>query len=125
MTSQMQGEILFDGWSGSGDNDWVYTPWMPVRGNYATFGVQVLANESSITLGWEVQTRTAESPATTTIITGQTLTTVGIGQATNITLDPVTRCQQLFRYRFKTSATADPTKCVIFRALMPSWQTDR
>lgn len=55
MTSQMQGEILFDGWSGTGDGDWVYTPWMPVRGNYAMFGVQMLANEGGITLGWEVQ----------------------------------------------------------------------
>jgi len=121
----MQGEILFDGWSGTGDADWVYTPWMPVRGNYALFGVQVLANEGGITLGWEVQTRTAESPATTTIVSGQTLATVGIGQATNISADLATRCQQMFRYRFKLTGTASTDRYVVLRALMPSWQTDR
>ena len=43
MTKQLQGEIRLAAWSGAGDGDWAYTPWMPVRGNQATYGVDVLA----------------------------------------------------------------------------------
>lgn len=126
MTNQMQGEILFRGWEGGvdpGDEDeWAYTPWMPVRGDFATFGVEVLAITGSTTLGWEVQTRTAEDPAVTSAFGGsiQSLTAVGVGQFMN-----TAACKQLVRYRFRTPGTVGTSSYVVFRALMPSWQADR
>ncbi len=54
MTNQLQGEILFDGWSGSTAADWVYTPWITVRGDIATFAVQIIQNQGS-QLVWQVQ----------------------------------------------------------------------
>jgi len=126
MTNQMQGEILFRGWEGgTGVNEggqWAYTPWMAVRGDFATFGVEVLAITGSTTLGWEVQTRTAEDPAVTSVFGGsiQSLTAVGVGQFKN-----TAACKQLVRYRFRTPGTVSTSSYVIFRALMPSWQADR
>jgi hypothetical protein len=120
MTNQLQGEILFGGWDGTGDSDWVYTPWMPVRADFATFGVQVLAR-NGVTLTWEVQTRTAENPTpSASIITAVAMSSVTTATAFN----SGTRCQQMFRYRFKTGS-ASTTDYVIFRALQPSWQVDR
>ena len=120
MTNQLQGEILYAGWSGTDSGDWAYTPWVPVRGDFATFGVQVLTI-NSVTLTWEVQTRTQEDPAATTITTaGLALTTVTVGTTVN-----TTACKQLVRYRFSTGGTASTTNYVVFRALQPSWQADR
>jgi hypothetical protein len=120
MTNQLQGEILFAGWSGTGDDDWAYTPWMPVRGDFATFGVQVLAI-SGVTLTWEVQTRTQEDPTVSTISTGTlNLTTAVVGTTVN-----ATACKQMVRYRFKTGGTASIANYVIFRVLQPSWQANR
>jgi hypothetical protein len=120
MTNQLQGEILFGGWTGTDDTDWAYTPWMPVRSDFATFGVQVLAR-NGVTLTWEVQTRTAEDPTpSASIITAVAMSSVTTATARN----SGTRCQQMFRYRFKTGS-ASTTDYVIFRALQPSWQVDR
>jgi hypothetical protein len=122
MTNQIQGEILFAGWSGTADGDWAYTPWMPVRADYATFGVEVLARNAAI-LTWDVQTRTVEDPAIGSPIT----TAVAMSSVTTATASNniVAKCKQLFRYRFKTGGTASTTEYVIFRALQPSWQVDR
>lgn len=123
MTNQMQGEILFVGWEGENDGEWAYTPWMPVRGNFATFGVEVLSIRGvSVTLGWEVQTRTVEDPTTEDEIFSsvQTMTVVGVGQHVNNFA-----CKELVRYRFRVPGTASTTDCVVFRALIPSWRTDR
>lgn len=122
MTNQLQGEILFKGWSGTGDNDWANTPWMPVRGGKATFGVEVVAI-NGVTLTWEVQTRDLESPSVTTIATPAGMTTVTTLYAFNSTSLAVAK--QLVRYRFKTGSGASTTDYVIFRALQPSWQIDR
>ena len=118
MTNQLQGEILFGGWTGTDPSDWAYTPWMPVRSDFATFGVQVLAR-NGVTLTWGVQTRTAESPTVTDVVTGVNMSTITTTTARNSTA-----CQQMFRYRFQTGA-ASTTDYVIFRALAPSWQVDR
>mgnify|MGYP006908311031 CR=1 FL=1 len=124
MTNQLQGEILFAGWAGSADpqaTDWAYTPWMPVRGDLGTFAVQVLVI-SGLTLGWEVQTRTAEDPASiVTLVTPAGITSVGTAYAANSS----TKAKQFVRYRFKTGATASLSDYVIFRALPPSWQVNR
>jgi|JRYL01.1.fsa_nt_gb hypothetical protein len=61
MTKQLQGEIRLAGWSGATDGDWAYTPWMPVRGDKATAGVEVLALEGGANLTWEAPTQTMES----------------------------------------------------------------
>jgi hypothetical protein len=118
MTNQLQGEILFQGWKGgAGEDGWVHTPWIPVRGDHAVFGVQVTYNGGA-TLSWEVQTRTLEDPSTvTSIVTGQT------GTATARNSTPL--AQELVRYRFNTGSTASTTVYVVFRALQPSWQVDR
>jgi hypothetical protein len=123
MTNQMQGEILFAGWEGgplaADEKNWAHTPWMPVRGDYATFGVEVLV-VNGVTLTWEVQTRTAEDPAVTSIAGSPTISTVTVGRQLN-----TTACKQLVRYRFSTGSTPSTTNFVVFRALQPSWQIDR
>lgn len=121
MTNQLQGETLFGGWTGTAAADWAHTPWVPVRGDFATFAVQVLAI-NGITLTWEVQTRTLEDPTVTTIAGSGgslTITTVSVGKSLNSTA-----CKQLVRYRFKTGS-ASTTNYVTLRALQPSWQVDR
>jgi hypothetical protein len=92
---------------------------MPVRGDYATFGVEVLV-VNGVTLTWEVQTRTAEDPAVTSIAGSPTISTVTVGRQLN-----TTACKQLVRYRFSTGSTPSTTNFVVFRALQPSWQIDR
>jgi hypothetical protein len=70
MTNQMQGELLFGGWEGgAGDAGWAVTPWMPVRGDYATFAVEVIASSgTTVDWLWEVQTRTSEDPSVTVTV---------------------------------------------------------
>jgi len=131
MTNQLQGEILFAGWAGDSnvpyapadEATWAHTPWMPVRGDIATFGVEAVSVGGTISLGWEIQTRTAEDGATpTTIATGTALTGVGTSFKTN-TL--TSKAKQWVRYRFKTGSTPSTANYIIFRALQPSWQVDR
>lgn len=119
MTNQLQGEILFAGWTGAGDTDWAYGPWLPVRADYATFGVQVVAR-NDVTLTWEVETRTAEDPTPGSPI----VAAVAMSSITTTTAVNRSPCKQMFRYRFKTGS-ASTTEYVIFRALQPSWQVDR
>lgn len=123
MTNQLQGEILFGGWDGSAGleaSDWAYTPWMPVRGDQATFGVQVI-QVNGVTLTWEVQTRTVEDAGSiAALVTGTAMTTATTDTVVNTTL-----AKQLVRYRFKTGSSASTTNYVIFRALQPSWRVNR
>lgn len=119
MTNQLQGEILFKGWDGA-DAPNVYTPWMPVRGDFAVFGVDV-TYMGNITLTWNVETRTLEDPTTSTILSSdQTTTSSGPVSARS-----TTKAKQLVRYRFSTGTGFSTTQFAIFRALQPSWQTDR
>jgi hypothetical protein len=121
MTNQVQGELLFGGWEGNATaSTWAYTPWMPVRGDFATFCVE-LVSVSSVTLTWEVQTRTAEDP-TVTVLAGATgtISSAGVSSALN-----TAACKQWVRYRFSTGGTVSTTNYVVFRALPPSWQVDR
>ncbi len=121
MTNQMQGEILFKGWAGGTgggtEDDWVYTPWMPVRGDVATFAVEVIKQTSGCTLTWNVETRTRESTTATLLLSNQTNTaaaTSSVGSAL-----------ELVRYKFSTGSGASTSEWVVFRALQPSWQADR
>ena len=68
MTSQVQGEILYAGVS----TNPVYTPWMPVRGDIATFGVEVIQRNGT-NLEWLVETRTLESSTPSEVFTTQTV----------------------------------------------------
>jgi len=115
MTNQIQGEILFDGWAGGAEDQWVYTPWLLVKGDFGTFGVEVVFE--STTLSWTVETRTIEDPATTVIL-GSTQT--GAGSVTS-----ATAAKQLVRYKFHTGSSPSTAGRIVFRALAPSWQTDR
>ena len=126
MTNQMQGEVLFKGWSGSTAVDWVYAPWMPVRGEIATFGVQVvLLTTANITLTWNVETRTlASSSVTALFASNQTITTKTTGVATNNGGSDNTALE-LVRYKFSTGSGASVTDFVVFRALPPSWRSNR
>lgn len=119
MTNQMQGETLFAGWSGTGDSDWAYTPWLPVRGDTATFTVEVLVS-SGVTLDWEVQTRTLDNAAASALVTGTSLGSPGVASVQN-----TAAAKELVRYRFKTGGTASVSNFVTLRALQPSWQVDR
>lgn len=117
MTNQMQGELLFDGWAGGSADEWAYTPWLPVRGDVGTFGVEVLF--SNTTLTWDVETRTIENPTATSILaSAQT-------DGGSVTSNPATPAKQLVRYKFHTGSTASLGGRVVFRALQPSWQVDR
>lgn len=124
MTNQLQGEVLFAGWTGSTDDaNWAYTPWMPVRGDVGTFGVELIANKTA-TLEWEVQTRDRDDPtAISEIVTGVTaLAAPGL----SIETSGPGLAKELVRYRFATGAgSANTTDYVHFRALQPSWQVDR
>ena len=129
MTNQMQGEILFAGWEGGSlpadANKWAYTPWMAVRGDIATFGVEVLQinGPGGFGLSWEVQTRTAEDPASlVTLVAGAAVTAPGVSTVAN----SANLCKELVRYRFCTGAAAGSTaNYIIVRALQPSWQQNR
>jgi len=124
MTNQMQGEILFGGWSGSTSADWAYTPWMPVRGDIGTFGVQVL-QRNGVTLTWNVETRSLESTTVEALFnTNRTVSTVTTDTGTNTGGSDVP-AKELVRYRFHTGGTASLTDFVVFRALQPSWRANR
>ena len=124
MTNQTQGEILFEGWKGDGADPktWVYTPWMPVQGDFGLFAVEITYIVSGVTLQWEVQTRTREDvTANAGMSATQTATAVGIHSAEN-----TTALEELFRYRIATNTmTASKTDFVVVRALPPSWEVDR
>lgn len=115
MTNQIQGEILYAGVIANP----VYTPWMPVRGDIATFGVQVI-QVNGTDLEWLVETRTLEDPTPSEVFTTQTVSTVVVDRFTSSTVS-----EELVRYKFKTTGAASTTNFVVFRALQPSWQTDR
>lgn len=119
MTNQLQGEILYGGIDDR-SNEWVYTPWMPVRGDTATFGVQV-HRRNGITLAWNVETRTVEDPATKTALWGTDRTTT----ADDIVTSAAVLVDQLVRYRFATGSTASTSDYIVIRALQPSWLVDR
>lgn len=124
MTNQMQGEILFGGWSGSGSSDWVYTPWMPVRGDIGTFTVQVL-QRNGVTLTWNVETRTSESTTIEALFaSNRTVSSVTTDTGTNDGGSDVP-AKELVRYRFSTGGTASVTDFVVLRALAPSWRANR
>jgi hypothetical protein len=124
MTNQMQGEVLFAGWSGSASGDWVYTPWMPVRGDIGTFGVQVL-QRNTVTLTWNVETRTLESPTTEALFaSNRTVSSITTDTGTNTGGTDVP-AKELVRYRFHTGATANTTDFVVMRALQPAWRVNR
>ncbi len=121
MTNQMQGEILFKGWAGGTgagtEDDWVYTPWMPVRGDVATFAVEVIKQTSGCTLTWNIETRTRES-VTTSLLAAEQTNTAAVTSSVNPALE-------LVRYKFKTGSGFSTDEWVVFRALQPSWQADR
>lgn len=123
MTNQMQGEILFAGWSGTTDADWAYTPWMPVRGDKATYGVEVLHLAGGATLVWEVQTRTVASGAGAldTPVAAVTISAAGLSTATS----GAVLAKEIVRYRFRVTGSASVSSYAIFRALQPSWQANR
>lgn len=104
MTNQLQGEMLFAGWSGSTSEDWVYTPWMPVRGDIGTFGVQIL-QRNNVTLTWNVETRTSESAAIDALFASdQTAGAIDTFAATNVGGSNIP-AKEWVRYRFKTAGT--------------------
>lgn len=123
MTNQIQGEMLFTGWAGGATaENWAYGPWMPVSGDEATFGVEVVLISSGVTLTWEVQTRTTEAPSPTPTVATNSVSggVPAISRAAS-----TVALQELYRYRFSTGGTASLSDRVIFRSLMPSWQVDR
>src|SRR5262245_37692929 len=122
MTNQIQGEILFKGIDHTaGTPEWVYTPWMTVRGDKALFAVEVLQIAASTSIYWAVETRTKESTTTTAIVALQTVSAVGVSIASMIAGETA---MELVRYRIATGSGADASKWAILRVLEPSWQAD-
>ena len=98
---------------------------MTVRGDQATYAVEVLQITGSTTLTWGVQTRTLEDP--NPAICGDPVASRGV-TATGV--DAVVApagdaAEQLVRYWFYVGGSDSVTNYVIFRALQPSWQADR
>lgn len=119
MTNQVQGEILFKGID-SGAGQWVYTPWIEVLGDFATLAIEVTAI-SGVTLTWNVETRTAEDATTVVdVLSNQSANSVNVHWANS-----TGKAKQWIRFKFATGGTADLTKWVRVRALMPSWQVNR
>ena len=124
MTNQIQGETLFKGWAGAGTDDWVYTPWLTVRGDVATFAIEVTA-VSGVTVTWNVETRTRESTTVENVFnSNQTISATGIDPATNDGASDVP-AKELVRYKYATGSGASTTDFVTLRALQPAWQADR
>ena len=122
MTSQVQGEVLFAGWSGVDESTHAYTPWMPVDGNVATFGVEITGGSGGLTVTWGVETRSYADPTVTSIISGETISSLGtVGTKTS----SASSAKELVRYKFSTTSSAGVTAYVMIRALQPSWNTDR
>ncbi|MCK5941436.1 MAG: hypothetical protein KAI24_05655 [Planctomycetes bacterium] len=89
----------------------------------ATYAVEVLG-VNGVTLTWNVETRTRESVNVEDVFSSnQTATAVGVSvaDADDVSID----AKELVRYKFSTGDTASTTEYVHFRALQPSWQTDR
>lgn len=123
MTNQLQGEMLFAGWAGGvNEVDWAHTPWLPVAGDEATFGVEVVHISSGVTLTWEVQTRTKEEPSPTPTVATNS---VSGGLPVISRAASTVALRELYRYRFSTGGTASLSDRVIFRALEPAWKQDR
>lgn len=122
MTNQLQGEVLFKGWDSS-SGQWCYTPWMPVRGDVGTFGVEVVT-VSGVTLTWNVETRTAESPGSVVVLfANQTVSAVGVSTVTSSPSEQ--KALQWVRYRFATEGSATASDYVILRPLLPSLEANR
>ena len=120
MTNQIQGEILYAGASN------ICTAWLPVRGDRATFGVDVIAlNGTGVTLEWSVESRTRENPLPSGYTDPVAVTAVGTaGPSLEFSLSS-DLCQELVRYKFSVTGTESTASFVVFRALQPSWQSDR
>lgn len=124
VTSQLQGELLFSGWTGGSDPgdevNWVYTPWMPVRGNIATFAVELVAIQG-LTLTWDVESRTLADPSSivSVLASPQAASSVGVFAAKSV-IDAL----ELARYKFATGAASSLDEFVVVRSLVPSWQLD-
>jgi hypothetical protein len=97
---------------------------MPVRGDEATFGVEVLGRASSVNLNWNVETRTSESTSVEEMFTTDILSNA-VGVKITAISDISVKAKELVRYKFRTGDTASTTDYVHFRALQPSWQADR
>jgi hypothetical protein len=121
MTNEVQGEILFQGID-SGASQYVHSPWFHVRGDYATFGIEVLSMTGSTTISWGVDTRTLEDPTVANLLNDQNVTSAGRYVATPGTAN--IPAQQLVRYRLATGGSATTTKYAILRVLEPSFQLD-
>lgn len=118
MTNQIQGEIIFQGITGS---DYIYTPWMPVHGTRGTFALEILEIVTDFDVVWNGETRTRESSAATPLLTSDvTDNSTGVH-----TFFANTDMEELVRYRVTTgSATVDVGKWAVIRFLEPSWQLD-
>lgn len=121
MGNQIQGEILFQGID-SASSQYVYTAWMPVLGDKATFGIEILQITGSTTITWGVETRKRDDASTvTTLVSNQTATATGV----HLVTPGGSSALELVRYRIATGSGADVTKWAVLRPLLPSWQQDR
>jgi len=125
MTNQIQGEIIY----GAKDGDEIFTPWMPVRGTYATFALEVLSGSGLTGIEWRVETRTRENSTVTAFATQSASTasapnvyTYTTSEASGTSGEPA---KELVRYVISSGNSADDaTKFAMVRFLQPSWQVD-
>jgi hypothetical protein len=124
MTNQLQGELLFKGINeAAGTPEYVYSPWLRVMGDKATYAIEVLQITAGITVKWAVETRSLDGTSTAVLFSNVSVTATGmsIKEADTITV----LAMDLVRYRISAGATPDVTKWALLRVLPPSWQRDR
>ena len=121
MTNQVQGELLF----ACNEAYSFYTPWLPVRGDRATFGVEVIAITANCDLKWSVQTREREDPGSYGDPVAPQLES-SPGVSTMLSSSAASNlCKELVRYKLTTAGATSTSEFVVFRVLQPSWQVDR
>jgi len=125
MTNQVQGETLFAGVDSS-SGEWIYTHWIPVLGDRATFGIEILMISSSLTVTWNVETRSLDDPTVSNYYSSnQTTSAVGVQAVVPTSGNISSPAKELVRYRIATGATPSVSEWALLRALEPSWQFDR
>lgn len=123
MTRETYGELLFKGVDGS-SGSYVYTPWIECRGDAAVFSINIIRITSSLTLSWNVETKSLEqddSLATALMGSDQAETSAGTKYSGGGTTIALAECRELYRFRFSTGSGYSVSEFVNFRDLDPSW----
>jgi len=126
MTQETYGETLYKG-IGSG---YVYTPWMPCRGDKAVFVLEILKITSGLTLAWNIETKNKEQADADAVAlmtpSDQSETSPGTKYSMDGGANPteLENCLELYRFRISTGSGFSTSEFVNLRVLQPAWSLD-